>query len=403
MPKRRLKVLIVEDDENHAALIKAMVDEIGSSGSYSATVDHVLSAAEAVVHLESTAYQICLLDYHLGSEDGLSLLRAIRAKDLSVPVIFLTAMGDEEVAVEAMKSGATDYIRKGNLSADLLAASIKYSLEVHENEAFRKQAQEALRKANEELEARVVERTSELQKAYAELQGMDRMKTEMIQNISHEFRTPMGYIVGYIDLLLVPDRSMGPLTEEQQRSLEIVAQQSRKLTRLIDNFVSIQRLEAVSPTKEPVGVKELLEEAVAGAKLNAAERGIALALALEEGLPSVMIDHYAMSQVLDNLLANALKFTDEGGKVSVRAWPDRSKDRVNVSVTDTGMGIPDAMLERIFERFFQIDGTATRKYGGVGLGLAVCKQIVEAHGERIWVESKAGEGATFTFTMKPVS
>jgi signal transduction histidine kinase len=403
MPKRRLKVLIVEDDENHAALIKAMVDEIGSSGSYSATVDHVLSAAEAVVHLESTAYQICLLDYHLGSEDGLSLLRAIRAKDLSVPVIFLTAMGDEEVAVEAMKSGATDYIRKGNLSADLLAASIKYSLEVHENEAFRKQAQEALRKANEELEARVVERTSELQKAYAELQGMDRMKTEMIQNISHEFRTPMGYIVGYIDLLLVPDRSMGPLTEEQQRSLEIVAQQSRKLTRLIDNFVSIQRLEAVSPTKEPVGVKELLEEAVAGAKLNAAERGIALALALEEGLPSVMIDHYAMSQVLDNLLANALKFTDEGGKVSVRAWPDRSKDRVNVSVTDTGMGIPDAMLERIFERFFQIDGTATRKFGGVGLGLAVCKQIVEAHGERIWVESKAGEGATFTFTMKPVS
>jgi signal transduction histidine kinase len=403
MPKRRLKVLIVEDDENHAALIKAMVDEIGSSGSYSATVDHVLSAAEAVVHLESTAYQICLLDYHLGSEDGLSLLRAIRAKDLSVPVIFLTAMGDEEVAVEAMKSGATDYIRKGNLSADLLAASIKYSLEVHENEAFRKQAQEALRKANEELEARVVERTSELQKAYAELQGMDRMKTEMIQNISHEFRTPMGYIVGYIDLLLVPDRSMGPLTEEQQRSLEIVAQQSRKLTRLIDNFVSIQRLEAVSPTKEPVGVKELLEEAVAGAKLNAAEREIALALALEEGLPSVMIDRYAMSQVLDNLLANALKFTDEGGKVSVRAWPDRSKDRVNVSVTDTGMGIPDAMLERIFERFFQIDGTATRKFGGVGLGLAVCKQIVEAHGERIWVESKAGEGATFTFTMKPVS
>lgn len=395
------KVLLVEDNENHAAMVQAMMTDSGTL--LETVIDCVPSFEAAIARLDQFKYDICLLDYRLGDVDGLDLLRSMRSMNIDTPVIFLTSMGDEDVAVEAMKAGATDYIRKENLSPDLLAASTRFALEAHEKRILRRQVEEALRKAKAELENRVKERTSDLLQANRALKEADEIKNQMIQNVSHEFRTPLAYLIGYIELLLDANQGMGPLNDEQRRSLEIVASQAHKLTRLVNNFVSIQMLETSALERESVNVAEFLQEAVDSASLYAQEKGVGLALKVVGELPLVDVDRLAMGQVIDNLLANALKFTGEGGQVNVRGWWSEDDGKVYVSVADDGIGIAQEMQGLIFERFVQVDGTATREYGGVGLGLAVCKEIVQAHDELIMVESKPGKGSEFTFTMRPAS
>jgi signal transduction histidine kinase/pSer/pThr/pTyr-binding forkhead associated (FHA) protein len=242
----------------------------------------------------------------------------------------------------------------------------------------------------------------ELQIAYQELQETARLKGEMIQNVSHEFRTPLNYIMGYVGLVLdETPMGMGPLTDEQRDGLQIVFKQTEKLARLVGHFVTFDRMGSIASNRKPADVAPLLEDAVESARLMAAETQITLALEIAKSMPLVTIDSMSVSQVLDNLLANALKFTPRDGQVTVMAWLDPSDKQVHVSVSDTGPGIPDDARERLFERFYQVDGTATRRFGGVGLGLAVCKEIVEVHGGKIWVEGVSDEGTTFIFTLPP--
>lgn len=422
MGKSKISVLIVEDNQHHAALTEAMLNEMEL---LPVSTEHVSSFSEAITRFEEVEYDVCLLDYKLGAVDGLHLLRIVRSKGISTPVILLTSRGDEEVAVEAMKTGASDYIRKEKLSPELLSASIRHALEVHQMEELERRAREELKQAKDELERRVEERTAELREAndrltvevaarkraeqelraaLEALEEADRVRNRMIQDISHEFRTPLGYIVGYIELMRDDEpEEVGPLTEQQRHNLQIVAQQAHKLTRLVNNFVAVQRLETMAPVKESVDVAALLREAVESARLEAEEKEIALSLDLAENLTPVMVDPMAIGQVLDNLLNNAFKFTDEGGQVSVTARLSTDDNKVYVSVADTGRGVPEEVHEQIFERFYQHNGADTRHHGGVGLGLAVCKQILEAHGEKIWVESSLSKGAKFTFTMLSAS
>lgn len=230
---------------------------------------------------------------------------------------------------------------------------------------------------------------------YHEAQEAGREKSEMIQNVAHEFRTPLQYIVGYIDLMMDNEA----LSEEQLKALRIVAQQADRLKWLVDNFVTLQSTEAIITRRIPTSVSALLAGVAEGAAPVLAERKLRLSLEVAEVLPDVLINPMTIYQVLDNLLSNAIKFTPEGGEILLSARLIQPENKVCISVRDTGIGIPEELHERVFERFFQADGSATRAHGGVGLGLAVCKAIIEAYGERIWVESQAGQGATFTFTL----
>ncbi len=236
-----------------------------------------------------------------------------------------------------------------------------------------------------------------LQTAYEALQEVDRLKTLMIQNVSHEFRTPLTYIVGYVGLLLDEAQDMGPLTDHQRRSLTIVAEQAERLRRLMDRFVAMERVSEGALDLQQADLASLLERSVEAAQILAAAAQLTLTLEVVTPLPPVHVDVLAVQQVLENLLSNAIKFTPAGGRVTTRAWA--SGKWVYVAVSDTGIGIPPQEQERIFERFYQVDGSPSRRFAGVGLGLALCKQAVEAHGGRIWVESRPGEGATFTFTL----
>ncbi len=234
---------------------------------------------------------------------------------------------------------------------------------------------------------------------YDAVRQADRIKQEMIQNISHEYRTPLHLIIGYLGIALEEADSLPP---DLGGHLQIVARQADRLKWLTENIVSLTSVEARAVQRTRQDVISLLVQCVDDTCIQASGRGINLRF--ESLLESVdaSVNEMAFSQIMSNLLSNAVKFTPSGGEIVVRVDRASSGEDVLISVADTGIGIPAEAHEFIFERFVQLDGSASRQYEGVGLGLSVVKALVEAHGGVIWVESAPGEGATFFFTLPVV-
>jgi GAF domain-containing protein/two-component sensor histidine kinase len=256
-------------------------------------------------------------------------------------------------------------------------------------------AQAAVAIENARLYQELKERAARLEQAYAELQALDRLKDELVQNVSHELRTPLTFIKGYVDLLR--DGEMGPLNDQQRESLEIVAYKTGAITRLVSDILFLQQIERESLQLSDLDLVEVARRALHAIEPSAMIGGITLQVIAPSQLPLVRADFDRMNQVFDNLVGNAIKFSPDGGKVTVRM--QEAGNMVEISVSDTGIGIPAEQQARIFERFYQVDGSATRKFGGAGLGLAIVKRIVEAHGGRIRVNSQVGRGSTFSFTL----
>ena len=234
----------------------------------------------------------------------------------------------------------------------------------------------------------------DLESAFKALRELDRMKSELVQNISHELRTPLTFVRGYVELL--QDGEMGDLNEEQKTAVDIVANKASLLSRLVDDIVTLQN------TREQVQLRALSlarvgRTALRAAQVSADEAEVALCDEIPADLPPVLGDEQRLTQVLDNLLSNALKFSDPGGTVTVRMCEEGGFIRTEVE--DRGVGIPADKLPHVFERFYQVDGSTTRRFGGTGLGLAIVKQIVETHGGQVGAWSKQNEGSCFYFTI----
>ncbi|HSJ59302.1 MAG TPA: ATP-binding protein, partial [Anaerolineae bacterium] len=221
-------------------------------------------------------------------------------------------------------------------------------------------------------------------------------------NISHELRTPLTFIKGYVELLL--DGEMGEIAGDQRMALDIVSNKADALSRLVDDIISMQQAGREQLQLEPLSLDEVAATAVRSAQATAQELGILLTKEdrgdeanIPPAAPLVLADRRRIGQVLDNLLQNAIKFSNPGGSIVVRVRDQG--ESVRVEVADSGIGIPQDQLTRIFERFYQVDGTTTRRVGGTGLGLAIVKQIVESHGGQVGVESELGKGSVFYFTI----
>lgn len=238
----------------------------------------------------------------------------------------------------------------------------------------------------------------ELEKAYVELQESDQLKGEMVQNVSHEIRTPLTFILGYVELMLSKD--MGEITPAQRNALEIIQRKCLLLTNIVNDIVTLQKLEIAGLNLKPVSLNMLLTQTLQAAQVSAKEASQTLATDLPDHDVKVAADEQRLSQVLDNLANNAIKFGKAGGAITLRLRDEKSFARVEVQ--DTGIGIPPDKLEKIFDRFYQADGGSTRRYGGVGLGLSICKSILAAHGGNIWVESEEGKGSRFIFTLPKI-
>ena len=238
----------------------------------------------------------------------------------------------------------------------------------------------------------------ELEKAYAELKEADHLKSEMVQNVSHELRAPLTFILGYIELLMSND--FGQISDDQRKALDIVLRKCLSLTKIVNDIVTLQKLEISGLNLQAVSLNTLLTQTLQVAQFSAQEAQQTLVTDMPDRDIQVTADDQRLSQVLDNLVNNAIKFSKPGGTITLRLREEHSFARIEVE--DMGIGVPADKLEKIFDRFYQADGSSTRRYGGVGLGLAICKSILTAHGGKIWAESEVGKGSRFIFTLPKI-
>jgi len=260
------------------------------------------------------------------------------------------------------------------------------------------QLRSALQAANRTLERRVEERTAELQKALERVSELSQLKANFVSNISHELRTPLTHIKGYVELLVT--ESLGSITDEQRHALQVSQQSTGRLEALIEDLIlfSLASRGELSIMHENVDLRRLVNLSIKAYASKAEERGVSLNVIIDENVPPVQADPQKIAWVLNQLLDNGVKFTPSGGRVVVNVKRE-GENLVIVSVTDTGIGIPANRFNDIFEAFHQLDGSSTRRYGGTGLGLSLVRQIVEAHGSMIEVQSIEGRGSTFKFPL----
>jgi len=256
-------------------------------------------------------------------------------------------------------------------------------------------AQAAIAIENAALYESLKERAVALEKAYDEISELSRFKSELLQNISHELRSPLTFVKGYVELMR--EGHMGSLTPEQAEALEVVSEKADLMARLVEDMIALQRIEVEKLKLEPISLGEIAQFAVRSASLIAQNAGIEFKLEIPPNLPPVMGDKNRLVQVFDNLINNAIKFSPNGGTITIRLKD--VGEYIQAEVEDTGIGIPEDKLDKIFERFYQVDSSSKRKFGGMGLGLAIVKSIVEAHGGKIWVKSQLGKGSTFYFVI----
>jgi signal transduction histidine kinase/ActR/RegA family two-component response regulator len=260
------------------------------------------------------------------------------------------------------------------------------------------------------LEERVKERTFQLEVANARLQELDQIKSDFLSTVSHELRTPLTSVLGFSKMIakrfttvLQPhlqqaDARVQRETTRVQENLEIIIDEGERLTRLVNDVLDLAKIEAgkVEWKMQDVSLFDIVQSAVNATSALARDRGLDIRLVPQGDGFHVYGDHDRLVQVVTNLLSNAIKFTDEGTITCLLA---HDTDTVTVKVIDTGIGIAQADLDKVFEKFKQVGDTLTNKPKGTGLGLPICKEIIEHHGGGIWVESELGTGSTFSFTL----
>jgi PAS domain S-box-containing protein len=289
----------------------------------------------------------------------------------------------------------------GIITAILQAVPIRYKKEpvvlvLMTDITWRKQAEQRLLEIHRDLEKKVAERTVELAAAKEAAESADRLKSAFLATMSHELRTPLNSIIGFSGILL--QELAGPLDQEQKKQLGMVSDSAEHLLALINDVLDISKIEAgqIKLASEPVDVVAVLEKVVRTMKPLADRKQLALDLAIAPGVGAVRGDTRRVEQVILNLMSNAVKFTEQG---SVMIECEKTGDRVVIRVRDTGIGIKEADLDKLFKPFSQVESGLTRQYDGTGLGLSICKKLMDLMGGTIGVESEHGRGSTFSISL----
>lgn len=342
---------------------------------------------------------LILSDIMMPEMSGDQMIREIRAHvELdAIPIVFLTAKADDELSIRMLQQGAQEYLikpfsieglraRVGNLIA------MKRAREVLQ-QAIDSQSQDLVTLANE-----ITLHKRALQQKTAEAEEASRLKTQFLSNVSHELRTPLNAIIGYTTLVL--DETYGPINPALRPPLEGTARNAEDLLKLVNDLLDLTKIEAgkLSIETSSVELTALLREATSGIQSLLEQKGLTLQWHSSDLIPPIESDAMKIKQILVNLLSNALKFTRQG-EITIGAEDRPKQGGVAVWIQDTGIGIREEDLPRIFDAFHQIDGASTREFGGVGLGLAIVKELVELLQGEIQVESRVGEGSTFTLFL----
>ena len=358
---QRLKILLVEDDAGDAMLLRQMLAQ--RSAEFDLT--HVTRLDGALVRSHQQRFDVILLDLSLEDSEGIETFTTLRDGGSTAPIVVLTGFDDETTAVQAVREGAQDYLVKGRVDADLLVRAIRYAIE--------------------------------RQKTLAELENANRQISDFTAMMAHDLRSPLVNVIAIGDML--NEGLFGPLADEQKKWLGRVVSSGHKLVALVTNFLDLSKLEAgeMQVIKRPADLAQLLTAMRDNYQLLARKKEITLKTNLPCFPVLIDADVARLEQVLTNLLSNALKFSLVGGDIELGATLAGSEARVWIK--NTGAGIAADEIDHLFEKYKQTTSGKSSAEQGSGLGLVICKLIVEAHGGRIWVESEEIKGTTFTFTI----
>lgn len=364
------KLLIVDDDEDDYILARALLNEI-SPGPYS--LDWAPTFTEGEALLKKNEHDLCLMDYQLGSDDGIKLLKRANELGFTGPIILLTGMHQGELDREALEAGAVDYLVKAHLTAEQLARSIRYALGRREMERER---MERIRAESE-----------------------NRLKSEFLAHLSHELRTPLSAILGFTELLINKSGDAETLAH-----LRVVDRNGKHLLGLLNDILDLSKIEAgkLELENQEIHLASFLTDIYALMHGSAVDKNLLLRLDTPTPLPTqIVTDPIRLRQVLLNLIGNAVKFTDQG-EVAVLVAVDSQggREKIRFSVKDTGMGIKTDIQEAVFQPFVQVRDKAHPR-AGTGLGLAISKQLVTWLGGDISLTSEPGKGSEFIFTIDP--
>lgn len=373
--ERRVRVLLIEDDPDSAFLVSLHLNEAcGETMRF--TLQTAATLAQGVELLGREAYDAVLLDLLLPDSQGLETFLALRARAPETPIVILTGLADEETAFKAVAEGAQDFLVKEKLEARLLRRALAYALE----------------------RSRLAARLREIERLESEIQQRRRVeefKDQVISAVSHELRSPLTVVKAAVANLW--DGLAGPLQEPQAKLVYIALRNIHRLTRLIDNFLDLSRLEAgrVKAVAQKFEPARLMRETVEGMRLACGtESRVEIAVDIPPDLPLFENDPDIFLQVVGNLLDNALRYARSRVRLSARVEGGAAV----VAVEDDGPGIPPERMGDLFNKFVQINRpNAGGGYKGTGLGLAICRELAELCGGELAAESPPGGGARFQF------
>jgi signal transduction histidine kinase len=394
--------LLIDDDQDDYFLTRELLNEV-PHGRF--TLDWASAYDAGLAAICDGTHDVYLLDYRLGATSGIDLLREAQGRGCSGPVILLTGQGHSRTDLEALDAGADDYLEKMGLTPAALERSIRYAIAQHNAEA--------------ELERSVRQRTEELAKANESLRLADRRKDEFLSTLGHELRNPLAPILNALEIL----RLAGDNAEVAERQRERLERQVAQMVRLVDDLLDVSRVVTgkLRLTHERVVLQEVLDAALEMSRPNIERAGLHLELEIPAEPIHLDADRVRLAQVFSNLLNNTAKYTEAGGRVTLSvkrgmrlaapqsgegtaAAPDGTREAVAVHVRDTGIGIPPSILGQLFELFAQAHRHLNRSQGGLGVGLALVRRLVEMHGGTVSAASGGpGTGAEFVVTLPVAS
>jgi signal transduction histidine kinase len=396
MDSAPLRLLIVDDDEVDRMAVRRAIKNAGIQ----IEVHEVETCAEAVRALKAEAFDCVFLDYRLPDQDGLVLVQIIRSEGILSPLIVLTGQGDEQIAVDLMKAGASDYLAKSKVSPGRLAQMLRNAIRVHQAEQQAVLVNQRLKESYDllvEQHQSLEQQRQQIHQQNLQLTHAAELKSRFLATVSHELRTPLNAILGFSQMLLRP--SKGNLSDKQTEMVQRIFTNGKNLLEMLNEVLDFSRIEAnrLDLKPESFNLEHLITATVNEMRSLAELKQLTLATEIHLQNAVVLNDPVRLRQVLVNLLSNAIKFTD-AGKVWVEA-KEISPDRLSIAVHDTGIGIAPEHVAYIFEAFRQVDQTDTRKYAGTGLGLAITQTLTQLMGGTITVTTQLGQGSTFQIEL----
>jgi signal transduction histidine kinase len=339
---------------------------------------------------------LVLLDLVLPGITGTDVLDILKHELPETMVILTTAYGSEETAIKALRLRVDDYIiNKRPFDADEVREVVRRAV----TEAHLRRENERLQRELQISNDQLVASYAKLQVAYEQLKELDKAKASFFSMVSHDLRHPIAVAKGYLELI---QTGPAPLDPDTRGYIQVAEQEMRYIAEMVDDVLDLSRMDAgyYHVECQPIQIGSLLNQIRLAFRNQASQRNISIEVHAPEGLALVSADSLRMGQVLSNLVENALKFTPEGGQIVLSAQP--VDGQVQVTVSDTGVGIDRGEHEKIFDRFYRIKRGEQVEDKGSGLGLAICREIVRLHGGRIWADGELDRGAAFHLTLQSV-